>query len=78
MRVRAVLDQDDPFALAELGDALDVERDVPADVDEEDGTWPLGGHLALEVVERHAQVLAVAVDEARRVRRTPRPRAASP
>ena len=63
MRVRAVLDQGDALASAERGDPLDVEGEVAADVDEEDGARAVLMHLALEVVERHAQVVAVAVDE---------------
>ena len=35
MCVRAILDQEDALAAAERGDALDVERDVAADVHEE-------------------------------------------
>ena len=35
VRVRAVLDQDDPLAAAEPRDPLDVEGDVAADVDEQ-------------------------------------------
>ena len=41
VRVRAVLDQDDPLGAAELGDPLDVERDVAADVDEEHRARPV-------------------------------------
>ena len=52
-----------PSDAAVRGDLLDVERDVAADVDEEDGMRPVLVHLALEVVERHAQVVPVAVDE---------------
>ena len=63
MRVGAVLDQEDPVLGAVGGDLLDLERDVAADVDEErrPRLVLLGG--ALEVGERHAQVVAVAVDE---------------
>ncbi len=63
MRVRAVLEQEDPVVSAVGGDLLGLERDVAADVDEERrlGLVLLG--LALEVVERHAEVVAVAVDE---------------
>ena len=45
------------------GDPLGVEGDVAADVDEDrrPRLEPLG--LALEVLERHAEVLAIAVDE---------------
>ncbi len=52
-----------PCSLAVRGDPLGVERDVAADVDQERRSRlvPLGG--ALEVRERHAEVLAVAVDE---------------
>ena len=73
MGVRAVLDQEDALAAAERGDALDVERDVPADVDEERRARPVAARLGLEVRERGAEVVAVAVDEhhlgARRLRR---------
>ncbi len=63
MGVRAVLDQDDSFGAAELDDLVDLERDMPADVDEEDRRRLVLVHLALEVGERHAEVVAVAVDE---------------
>ena len=63
MRVGAVLDQDDPLGVAQLDDPVDVERDVAADVDEEDGGRLVLVHLPLEIVERHAEVIAVAVDE---------------
>ena len=61
--VGAVLEQEDPVVAAVGGDPLGVEGDVAADVDEDRGARlvPLG--LALEVLEGHAEVLAVAVDE---------------
>ena len=37
MGVRAVLDQEDPLGAAELGDPLDLEGEVAADVHEERG-----------------------------------------
>src|SRR5436190_476190 len=63
MRAGAVLDEEDALGPAELGDALDVEGDVPADVHEDRGARPLAGHRLLEGLEGQAQVLAVAVDE---------------
>ena len=63
MRVGAVLDQDDPLGAAELDDPVDVERDVAADVDDHHRGRLVLVHLPLEVVERHAEVVAVAVDE---------------
>ncbi len=61
--MRAVLDQDDSLRAAISGDLLDVERDVTADVDEEDRMRLVRVRFALEVLERHAEVVAVAVDE---------------
>ncbi len=61
--VRAVLDQRDPLGTAVGGDLLDVERDVAADVHQENGMRLVLVDLALEVVERHAEVVPVAVDE---------------
>ena len=61
--VRAVLDQEDALSSAELGDLLDLEGDVPADVDDERGAGTVPPRLLLEVGERHAEVVAVAVDE---------------
>ena len=78
VRVRAVLDQEDPFGRQQLGDLLDLERDVAADVDEERGPRPVACDLRLEVGERHAEVVAVAVDELDAGARTAAPRAASP
>ena len=52
-----------PSAPAELGDALDLERDVAADVDEERRARPMLERLGLEIRERDAQVVAVAVHE---------------
>ncbi len=51
MRMRAVLDQEDPVLLAVGGDPLHLEGDVAADVHEERRLWlvPLG--LGLEVGE---------------------------
>ena len=63
VRVCAVLDQDDPLAPAELGDLVGLEGEVAADVDEEDRARLVLAHLALEIFERHAKVVAVAVDE---------------
>jgi hypothetical protein len=63
VRVRAVLEQHDPLRAAKLRDALRVECEVAADVDEEDRLRAMDVHLALEVLERHAEVFAVAVDE---------------
>ena len=63
VRVRAVLEQDDPLAPAELGDLIGLEREVAADVHEEDGARLVLAHFPLEVLERHAEVVAVAVDE---------------
>ena len=59
----AVLEQEDPVRAAVGGDPLGVEGDVAADVDEDRRLRlvPLG--LALEVLEGHAEVRAVAVDE---------------
>ena len=61
--VGAVLEQEDVVGRAVLGDPLAVECDVAADVDEDRGAGlqPVG--RALEVVEGHAEVLAIAVDE---------------
>ena len=63
MRVRAVLEQEDPVLRAVGRDLLGLERDMAADVDQDRrlGLVLLG--LALEVGERHAEVVAVAVDE---------------
>ena len=63
MRVRAVLQQEDALRPAQLGDALGVERDVSADVHQDRRARPVLHDPALEVLERHAEVLAVAVDE---------------
>ena len=52
-----------PSRAAVRGDLLDVERDVAADVHEEDRVRLVLVRLALEVVERHAEVVPVAVDE---------------
>ena len=61
--VGAVLEQEDPVVAAVGGDPLGVEGDVAADVDEDRGLGPVPLGLGLEVGERHAEVLAVAVDE---------------
>ena len=66
MRVRAVLDQEDPFGPAQGGDPLDVERDVTADVHDDRRARAVARDLRLEVRERQAQVLAVAVHERHR------------
>ena len=63
VRVRAVLEQDDPLGAAQLGDPVDVEGDVTADMDDHRRRPARAVHLPLEVVERHAEVVAVAVDE---------------
>ena len=52
-----------PSARQNAAILLDVERDVAADVHEHRGVRSVLQRLALEVVERHAEVLAVAVDE---------------
>ncbi len=61
--VGAVLEQDDPLGPAELDDPVDVERDVAADVDDHRRRRLVQRDLPLEVVERHAEVGAIAVDE---------------
>jgi hypothetical protein len=61
--VGAILEQEDPVLAAVLGDALGLEGDVAADVDEDRGLRPVLLCLRLEVVERHAEVVPVAVDE---------------
>src|SRR3954463_14796485 len=61
VRVGAILEEDDALGAAELGDPLDVERDVPADVDDPGRLGPVLVERALEVGERDAEVLAVAV-----------------
>ena len=63
MGVRAVFDQEDPFCFTERRDPLYVEGDVAADVNQHHGLWLVLGDLRLKVIERHAEVLAVAVDE---------------
>ena len=59
----AVLEEDDPFAPAELRDLVGLEGQMAADVDEEDRARLVLAHLPLEIFERHAEVVAVAVDE---------------
>lgn len=61
--VGAVLEQEDPGLTAVGGDALGVEGDVTADVDEDRGPRLMALGLALEVLEGHAEVVATAVDE---------------
>ncbi len=61
--VGAVLDQEDAVLAAVGRDALAVEGDVTADVDEPGGGRPVALGLLLEVLEGHAEVLAIAVDE---------------
>jgi hypothetical protein len=61
--VRAVLEKEDALGTTELGDRLDVERDVSSDVDHEYCAGPMLGDLSLEIRERQAKVLAVAVHE---------------
>ena len=61
--VSAVLDQENPLGSAELGDLLDVECDVSADVDEDRSARLVRSGLLLEVFERHAQIGSVAVHE---------------
>jgi hypothetical protein len=63
MGVGAVLEQEDPVGAAIPGDPLRVEGDVAADVDEDRRPRPVALGAALEVLERHAEVLAVAIDE---------------
>ena len=60
--VGAVFDQEDPLGPAELGDPVDVERDVAADVDDERRARLVPTYLGLEVREGHAEVFAVAID----------------
>ena len=48
---------------AVAGDPLGLEREMAADVDEHRGPRPVALGLGLEVVEGHAEVVAVAVDE---------------
>ena len=61
--VGAIFDQKNSFGLAERGDPFNVEGDVATDVNQHHGLWLVLGDLRLEVIERHAEVLAVAVDE---------------
>src|SRR5205823_1832034 len=61
--VRAVLDQEDIVVGTPGGDAVRVEGDVPADVDEDNRARAVLLGLYDEVVERHAEVFAIAVDE---------------
>ena len=63
MRVGAILEQEDPLLPAIVGDGLGVEGDVASDVDQDRGAGAVLLSLGLEVGERHAQVLAVAVHE---------------
>src|SRR5262249_61060817 len=50
--VGAVLEQEDPLAAPVLAEALELERDVAADVDDDGGARPALARLALEVLER--------------------------
>src|SRR5262249_18359451 len=61
--MREVLDQHDPFAPAQLGDPIHLEGEMAADVDEDDRPRPVLVDFALEILEGHAEVVAVAVDE---------------
>jgi hypothetical protein len=63
VRVRAVLDEEDPLGAAELRDRLDLEGDVPADVHDDGRPRPVARDLRLEVGERHAEIFAIAIDE---------------
>ena len=63
MSVGAVLEQEDPVGTAVLGDSLRLEGDVAADMDEDRGLRPVLLSLRLKVVEGHAEVVAVAIDE---------------
>src|SRR3954471_10816689 len=62
LRVSAILEEDDALGAAELGDPLDVEGDVPADVDDPGRLGTVLVDRALEVGEGDAEVLAVAVE----------------
>ncbi len=59
----AVLEQEDPVLGAVGGDSLCLKREVTADVDEDRRAGPVTLSLGDEVVERQAQILAIAVDE---------------
>src|SRR5262249_50646649 len=50
------------FGAAEFGDAFDFERDMAADVDDDRSPGPMPSHLCLEVGERDAEIVAIAVD----------------
>ena len=63
VRVGAVLEQEDPVLAAVGGDAVGVEGEVAADVDEDRRLRLQALGLCLEVLEGHAEVGAVAVDE---------------
>ena len=65
VRVGAILEQEDPVLAAVGGDPLDFEGDMTSDVDDHRGARPVLLGLALEVLEGHAEVVAVAVDEDR-------------
>ena len=61
--VGAVFDQEDALRAAEVGDAVDFEGDVAADVDEEGSARSMLRGFCLEVCERGAEIGAVAVHE---------------
>ena len=61
--VRAILEQDDSLAPAEGCNLLHLERDVAPNVYEHRGVRLVLMRFALKVLERHAEVIAVAVDE---------------
>ena len=61
--MRAIFEQHDSLVAAESGDLLDLERDVAADVNEDRSVRLVLPRLALEVLERQAEVVTVAVDE---------------
>ena len=65
VRVGAVLDEEDALGGAQRRDLPDLEGKVAADVHEQRGLRPVSAQLGLEVVQRRAQVVAVAVDEDR-------------
>ena len=63
MRVRTVLEQEDLIGGAVSRDLLRVEGNMAADVDEHCRLRLVLLGLAFKVLERHAQVFLVAVDE---------------
>src|SRR3989442_864274 len=66
-----ILDQEDPLVSAAGGDLLHLEGQVTADVDQHHCSRTVLPYLALQVVEGHAQVIAVAIDENRSPTCTP-------